>query len=40
MYALQIVNGRTQDHMDVRNFLEYPLDSSWMYTAPFGLLYK
>jgi hypothetical protein len=29
-----------RDHTDVYYFLEYPLDNTWTYAAPFGLLYK
>jgi hypothetical protein len=27
-YAMQIVDGRTQDYIDVRYFLEYSLDNT------------
>ena len=40
MYALQIIHPTYAKVPDVRYFLEYHLDNTWMYEATFGPLCK
>ena len=40
MYTLQIVHRTYTKVLDVRYFLEYPLDNTLMYEATFGSLCK